>query len=276
MHGTLVAFYMNPEIPKHITDWIRMETSLKTIIQFTQKLLNDSEGKQIEYEYQRVLHNLIQRFHLNFVTIHNSWKEYSKNSKFKYPFYLLLRSLLSDFIIMLYLVDGLSFDKKNKRIDETGFKRRFIEISNSYFTKVQRELRALIADKKISAKQMKKFLDKEREFYPEQFEQGEKPVVKQMNDLSVGVMIKKLKGSKLKKFTSIYYHYVYFSQYEHFTVKTEDLNRNERNEEFENFTYVIGYLLVGLNMIIAKIGFDKKYIAELDKISDDFKMKFEK
>lgn len=254
-----------------------METSLKTILQFTEKCLKGTQGKEIEFEYQRILHNFLQRIHLNLTTIHNAWKNFIDNSKFKYPFFLLLRSLVSDFIIMLYLLDGLKLNKKQKKIDETEFKQRFIELSNSYFTKMQRELQKLVADKIISIKKMEKLLSEERTYYPEQFEQGRKIKVKKIIDLTIGEMSKRLKKTKMKKFTTIYYKYFYFSQYEHFTIKTEDLVRNKREDEFQILIETIDFLIIGLMMNIATMGcFDKEYIDELEKIHADFKQKFEK
>lgn len=261
------------DLPQHIRDWIRMETELKTMVAFTRKLIDEVENKKIQYEFQRVLHNFIQRIHLNMVTISNSWREYLNNSKFKYPFYLLLRSLISDYIIMLYLIDGLRKDRRIK-LNEAGFKERYIEISNSYFSKIQRELQNLVAERKITPRRMEKILSREKEFYPEHFEQGRKVIVKRMDDLPVGAIVKRLKKSKIKKFTGIYGQYIYFSQYAHFTVKTEDLNHNDRDEEFENFTITIDFLLLGLYMIIATIGYSKDRIAEFDKIHQEFKKKF--
>ncbi len=267
---------MNHGTPKYIRDWLRMGVSLRNILQFTGKLLNDTNGGIIQFEYQKVLHNFIQRLHLNFTTINNSWKWYLTNSQFKYPFYLMLRSLISDFIIMLYLLDGLKINRKARKIDETGFKTRYIEISNSYFTKINRELQNLVANKKISPKKMEKFLTNERNFYPEQFEQGQKAIVKKMRDLPIGAIVKILNGTKMKKYMAIYSQYIYFSQYEHFTAKTEDINRNKRDEEFEVLTYVVDFLLVGLLMNISKMGFNNIYIEELEKISNDFKNRFVK
>lgn len=262
--------------PKHIVDWLRMETSLKNILQFTEKFLRDTQDKKIDFEYQRILHNFIQRFHLNLTTINSSWRSFLNNSKFKYPFFLLLRSLVSDFIIMLYLLDGLKINKRQRAIDETEFKQRFIELSNSYFSKMQRELQKLVAAKKISAKRMEKFLSNEKTYYPEQFDQGKKINVKKIADLTVGEMVKRLQRTKMKKFTIIYFKYVYFSQYEHFTVKTEDLVRNKREDEFKIITETIDYLLIGLTMNIATIGLSKEYVDQVEKIHDDFKNKFSK
>ena len=177
---------------------------------------------------------------------------------------------------MLYLVEGLKLDRKKKKVDETGFRDRYVEISNSYFSKMQRELRNMVAENKISAKKMDKFLSSQREFYPEQFEQGQKTIVKKMDDLPIGTLIKRLNKTRMKKFTSIYHHYVYFSQYEHFTAKTEDINKNQRDDEFKSLTFVIDFLLVGLLMNIATMGFNRTVIDELNKISIDFKGRFAK
>ena len=90
------------------------------------------------------------------------------------------------------------------------------------------------------------------------------------------IMIKKLKKSRSKKFTGIYDFYFYFSQYEHFTEKTEELMAKKGDEEFKNLALVIDYLLLGLFANLGTMQIDQSYLQKLDSIHNDFKSKFGK
>lgn len=267
---------MADKIPQHITDWLRFETFLKDLLGFTSDLLSNLHGKQIEYEYQRVLFKFIQRFHLNFTTIKNTWKDYLNNSKFRHPVYLLLRSLVSDYINMLYLIEGLKFEKTNGNPIEVEFRKRYIEISNSYFTRIDREMEKLIRDKIITVKQREDFLKAEKEFYPDHFEAGNKAKIKKMDSLQPGTIIKKLKSGRFEKLTSVYQYYFYFSQYDHFTIKTEELLENNRDIEFEIMINSINYIVRGLFLNIGTMQLEKGIIERLSKIIDGFESKFYK
>ena len=267
---------MDIKVPRHITDWMRFETLLKELLGFTKELINSLEGKKIDYEYQRVLYKFIQRFHLNFVTINNTWKEYLNNTKFRHPFYLLLRSLVSDCILMVYLIEGLKFEKKTKEPLETEFKIRYIEISNSYFTRLEKEIEKQISEKKLTPKQREKYLKGEREFYPDHFELGEKIKVKKIGNSDPGTIIKKLKNGGYKKLTTIYQYYFYFSQYEHFSMKTEDLLDSKTEKEFEILTNTVGYLIQGLLLNIGVMQLDKELLTKLSKVIDGFEERFRK
>ena len=267
---------MNTKVPKHITEWMRFETFLKELLKFTKELIDSLEGKNIDYEYQRVLYKFIQRFHLNFITIKNSWKEYLNNTKFRHPFYLLLRSLVSDYILMLYLIEGLKFEKKTKKPLEIEFKARYVEISNSYFIRLEKEIEKQIRDKKLTAKQREKFLKSEREFYPDHFENGDKIKIKKIGSSDPGTIIKKLKNGDYKKLTGIYQYYFYFSQYEHFTMKTEDLLDVRTDKEFEALINTVDYLIRGLLLNVGVMQLDGKLLDKLSKVIDGFEERFRK
>lgn len=255
---------------------MKFEAFLKGLLGFTTDLLKGLEGKKIEYEYQRVLYKFIQRFHLNFVTIKNTWKEYLNNTKFRHPFYLLLRSLVSDYILMVYLIEGLKFVKQTKKPLETDFKIRYIEISNSYFTRLEKEIEKQISEKKLTSKQREKYLKEEREFYPDHFESGDKLKIKKIANSDPGTIIKKLKNGEYKKLTTIYQYYFYFSQYEHFSTKTEDLLDNNTEKEFEILTNTVDYLIRGLLLNIGVMQLDKELMIKLSKVIDSFEEKFRK
>jgi hypothetical protein len=264
------------DVPKHISDWIKMKSSLTDIIKFTSEVIDHIETQEIpKEEFKRVLYKFVQRLHMNFVVISNSWGDYLANSKFRHPIYLLLRGLISDYITMFYLLDGLKINRRKKQIIETGFLDRYYEVSHSYFGKVHRELTNHVKAG-ISPRTMNRFMNSEKRMYPHHFELGDKINLKKIEDLPPGTMIKKLKKSKFNKLTGIYGFYFYYSQYEHFTEKTEELMTRSGSEEFKNLTIVIDYLLLGLFANLGTMQIDPTYLQKLDTIRNDFKQKFEK
>jgi len=267
---------MQHKVPRHISDWIKFETFLKEVLEFTTDLLKSLEGKHIDHEYQRVLYKFIERFHLNFQTIKNTWKEYLNNSKYKHPFYLLLRSLVSDYITMIYLIDGLKFEKKTLQPAEADFQLRYIEISNSYFTRVEKEIEKQISEGKLTPKQRDSFLKTEREFYPDHFHTGDKIKVKKIANMDPGTLIKRIKAGHYKKLTGIYQYYFYYSQFEHFTIKTEELFHNDRDKEFKMLIGSVNYLIRGLLLNIGAMKLDKSHLDKLCKVIDSFENKFDK
>ena len=267
---------MNSKVPNHITDWIRFEGFLKELVDFTTYLLKTLHGRQIDYEYQRVLFKFIERFHLNFVAIKNTWKDYLKNSKYKHPCFLLLRSLVSDYITMVYLIDGLKFEQKTLKPVEENFRLRYIEISNSYFTRVDKEIEKLLSERKLTVKQRDKFLQTEREFYPDHFETGDKIKVKKIANIDPGTMIKRIKSSEYKKLAGIYQYYFFFSQFEHFTIKTEELFQRDRDTEYKMLVGSTNYLIRGLLLNIGVMRLERPLLEKLSKVIESFEEKLVK
>lgn len=249
---------------------MRFHVFLKDLLGFTTELLHSLHGKKIDHEYQRVLYKFIERFHLNFLTIKNTWDEYLNNSKYKHPFYLLLRSLVSDYITMVYLIDGIKFERATRMPVETEFRLRYVEISNSYFTRVEKEIDKQIAEGKLTAKQRNAFLKGEREFYPDHFESGEKIKVRKIANLDPGTLIKKIKNGEYKQLAGIYQYYFYFSQYEHFTVKTEELFNNDRDREFKMLIGSVNYLIRGLLLNLITMKVDEAVLDKLSKVITRF------
>jgi len=256
---------------QQINDWTKFDSFLKTLLEFTDKVINSLEGKEINHEYQRVLFRFIQRFHLNFTTIKSIWKEYLKNSKFKYPIYLLLRSLISDYLLMLYLIEELKFEEKTLDPEQTEFHNRYAEISSAFFEKMDKEMSKWIRDGIITAEQRNEYLKIEKEDYPNHFEKGEKNKVKKFGNLVPGEIVKRLKKGDFNKCTGIYIFYFYFSQFEHFTIKTEAFLYNDRDEEFKMLKGAVDYLIGGLFLNIITMQLNEGLIEELEKIIDDFR-----
>lgn len=270
------VYTMAVRVPKHINEWIRFQDFLTDLTGFTTELLSSLQGKKIEHQYQRVLFKFIERFHLNFVTVRNTWKEFLENSKYKHPFYLLLRSLVSDYITMVYLIDGLKVENGTSRILEAGFQTRYIEVSNSYFVRVEKEIEKQINDQKLTARERERFLKAEREFYPDHFEVGEKIKVRKIASLDPGTMTKHIKLGTYRELAGIYQYYFYFSQFEHFTIKTEELFDNNRDMEFKMLTGSVNYLIRGLLLNISVMKLNQEHSDKLSEVIRSFESKFSK
>jgi hypothetical protein len=265
---------MSTEPPQHITDWIRFKAFLDSLITFTEGLVKDLDQKPTDYEYRGVLFQFIVRFHLNFVAINNIWKEFLNNSKFKHPVYLLLRSLISDYINMVYLVDGLKFQVDTMIPDETEFFARYTEISNAYFARIDKLSQDLISTQVISPADRDRFLRVERDSFPEHFEGDETIRVKKGLALDPGALIKRLKKSDFKELTGVYQYYFYFSQHDHFSKKAEELLYKDRNEEFRVLVGAVNYLVRGLLLNINIMNLSNDVSGKLEKIIQDFDSKF--
>lgn len=254
--------------PQHISDWLKFNSFLSEQEIHLEEIINSLEGFHSTYEYQMVLHNFLQRYYLNFVSIKNIWGNFLKNSKFKFPVYLLLRSLIADNILMVYLIESLKFEKADNdeqgalrfKAHEVEFIERYIKASNPFFVKIEKEIKTKIATKEITPDEASELLKEEREKYPEQFEPGPKLKVKSMDGLGPGEMIKFLNKQGRSEFTGIYEYYLYFSQFEHFTAKTEEFMQRDRDDEFEHLKRAVELLLRGLELNLMTLQLPKDFI----------------
>jgi hypothetical protein len=245
----------------------RLGTVLEELTKNTTSIITETEGTVSTHEIQNVLFNLVVRFHLNLQVINNSWSLFTTNSKFKYPFYLLLRSTMSDSLTMLYLIDAFNPDTLENRDPNAEFKKRYTQISHGYFQKVDSHLSEMIKQGEITAEERNLFFEEHYEEYVDHFESGNRRKIKRtISEMPVGAIYKFLQSTDFAPVAEIYRYYLLFSQYEHFGKKTEDLLLNDKFSELETILNVVDLLIISLQLNVHTMRIGKRYEQNLEAI----------
>jgi hypothetical protein len=245
---------------KFISNWRTYHDFLKTQDEFLADVFAHYKGQKPKYEYERVLSGLLHRYAMNFRVVYRSWEDFGTNSTFKFSVYSLLRPLVADFLLMLYLLEDLQFEvpkdgnpNKEWRVIEDGVTKRYDAVTSSFFERVDSNLKKKLRAGEISSQEMDDIIKHHRKEFPEYF----------APDAKLGALKKKgftpsqladqiVRGKYLIK--DLYDYYFRLSQFEHFTFITEGLmNDVDRNWEMihivEVTNYLIDYLGVNLNTL---------------------------
>ncbi len=259
-----------PEASKFISNWMKYNTFLKKQDSFLADLFQHYQGKKVSYEYERVLVGLLHRYALNFRSIYRCWEDFLKDNRYKFSIHSLLRPLLADYLLMLYLLEEFKFlvptDGKNNRdewkVNEDDFLKRYQDISTSFFERVDSYLKKKVKNSELSVDEMQDFLSHHRHVYPEYFQDGPKIQALKNRSRSPAQMADEIvKGKQFVK--DVYDYYFRLSQFEHFTVVTEELmNDPDSNSELMYVVDVTNYLLESLNINISTL-----------RVSDEFRDK---
>ncbi len=251
--------------PPFISNWVKYKTFLEKQDGFLADLFTHYQGRISKYEYERVLIGLLHRYALNFRTIYRCWGDFLNNPKFKFAIYTLLRPLIADQLLMIYLLEEFKWlipiGRKDKRdeweVNETGFIRRYKEVSTSFFTRLESYLKKKVKNSELSSAEMEELLSHQRNIYTEF-----SPEIKAKKAPSPGEMADRITyGREFKK--SLYDHYFRLSQFEHFTIITEELMGDpDKDSELMDIIEITDRLLNGLNVNISTI-----------RVSDEFRNK---
>jgi hypothetical protein len=122
-----------PHVPKVISNWMKYNSFLKKQDALLADIFLHYQGKKVNYEYERVLAGLLHRYALNFRAIYKCWDLFLNDSKIKFPIYTLLRPLLADFLLMLYLLENFKFlvptdakdDRDQWKVNADDFLKRY-------------------------------------------------------------------------------------------------------------------------------------------------------
>jgi hypothetical protein len=249
------------EVPDFISNWIKYNTFLKKQDEFLADLFKHHQGKKVTYEYERVLVGLLHRYALNFRSVFRCWADFHQNHRYKFSIYTLLRPLLADYLLMLYLLEEFKFlvptDAKHNRnewkIKDEDFMKRYQDISTSFFQRLDRYLRKKVKNGDLPINEMQDFLSHHRDLYPEYFQQGRKIEALRNRGLSPQEMAGQIVNGK-QFVKDVYDYYFRLSQFEHFTIVTEELmNDPDNNSEIMYIVDVTNYLLEGLAINISTL-----------------------
>lgn len=238
------------KIPPIVSNWMKYHNFLKKQDALLGDIFKHYQGKKARYEYERVLIGLLHRYALNFRSVYHCWNDFLQNHHYKFSIYSLLRPLLADYILMLYLLEEFKFiiptDSRDKaeewQIKEDDFIKRYENISATFFERMDSLLKKKVKNNEMTAQEMQEFLKHHQQEFPEYFPQGPNPQVVKNRGLTPGQMVGEIVNGK-QFVKDIYDYYFKLSQFEHFTLITEQLIKNtEHNAEMMYVVDVTNYL----------------------------------
>ena len=250
-----------PIVQKIVSNWIRYHNFLKKQDDFLADLFKHYQGKKTRYEYERVLVGLLHRYTLNFRSVYRCWNDFLQDQRYKFSIYSLLRPLLADYLLMLYLLEEFKFlvptdAKENSdewKVKEDDFVKRYENISSAFFERMDSLLKNKVKNNEMSVQEMKDFLSHHQKEFPEYFPPGLKPKVIRGKSLTPAQMASEIVNGK-QFVKDIYDYYFKLSQFEHFTLITEQLmNDKDHNSEMMYIVDVTNYLLDFLNINLGTI-----------------------
>lgn len=250
-----------PEVPRFISNGMKYNAFLKNQDALLADLFAHQQGKKARYEYERVLVGLLHRYALNFRTIFRCWPDFLTNSKFKFSIYTLLRPLIADALLMMYLLEEFKWlvptDGKNNRdqwqVNESDFIKRYEDISTAFFDRLDSYLKKKVKKTELSAQEMQDFLSYHRNVFPEFYLDGPDTRVRKHKGLTPAQMFDQIVyGKQFVK--NLYDYYFRLSQFEHFTIITEGLMGDpDMDSELMYVIEITDCLLDSLNVNISTI-----------------------
>jgi hypothetical protein len=242
---------------KFLSNWTHYHGFLKKQDALLADVFTHYQGQKPKHEYVRVLSGLLHRYAMNFRGVYRIWEDFRKNAHFKFSVYCLLRPLVADYLLMLYLLEEFKFgvptsdNSSEWKVIEDDFVKRYEGITSLFFERVNSNLKKKVKKGELSAQEMNEILTLHRKEFPEHFEPGPKIKVVKNGGLSPGQLIDKIvKGKQFVK--DLYDYYFRLSQFEHFNFITEGLmNDVDRNWEMIHVKEVTDYLLESLAINIS-------------------------
>ena len=236
------------KIPEHIEYWFKSEKIIRSISSITEDMMKYYDKKKIDHHYQRVLFLLLQRLHLNYATANKIMgQEYLNISKFRFSIFSLLRPLLSDFIIQTYLIESLRFESTTLKPFQDDFIKRYKEISNNYYQRLDSLLASQIKEGKVTEADRNDYFQKLRKDNPEHFE-ADRAKVKKMRQLQPKTLVDEIKKGSFRDLADVYQFYFILSQYDHFTEQTEELMDTDFELDYKLIFQCSNYLVSGIIM----------------------------
>ena len=268
-----------PSVPPFVSNWMKYNTFLQNQDSFLADLFTQHQGRMPRYEYERVLVGLLHRYALNFRTIYRCWGDFLNNSKFKFSVYTLLRPLIADHLLMMYLLEKFKWlvptvgrDNRDEwEVNETDFIKRYENISTSFFERLDSYLQKKVTKSEISSADMEDFLSHQRSIYPEFFHDGPEIQVRKQKSPTPGQMADEI--SYGKQFVGgLYDYYFRLSQFEHFTMVTEGLMGDpDKDSELMYIVEITDHLLDGLNVNISTIRVSDEFRNKLAELINGFR-----
>ena len=250
-------------------------------------LAKELSGEMGNYELQTILFELLKRVALNVSAINQITDRFISNSNFKFSIYILLRTLIADAIIAVYLVDA---DDPNAPIDITNYQdtpeagkimfsneeiKRFNEryelLNREALRKIEKRLTKLLEVQAIDSKRRGELVKGWQNSFPSSFDNDGK--IKKNKHSGVEPKVKEISNVHDKEFAEhIYSHYIYLSQYEHFSEATLTVAQSAVSDDIIRMTNCLWFILRGARAICIYLN---QTTSDLDKLIEQSQTIFE-
>lgn len=255
------------KINKFDANWKFYNNFLKKQDALLADIFTSHQGEKPKYQYERILVGLLHRYAINFRTIYRCWPDFQNNSRFRFSIYTLLRPLIADALLMVYLLeefkwivpDNVLDNREEWAVNETRFLKRYEDISTAFFGRLDSYLKKKVKKTELSPEEMKDILSHQRNVFPEYFHDASEIRVRKHKVITPSQMHDAITyGKQFVK--GLYDHYFWLSQFEHFTFITEQL-MNDPNKEAEliNVVEITDHLLDSLAVNISTIRINDKF-----------------
>lgn len=244
-----------------------MEKLIRSVSSITEEILKHYHKHQFKGSHERVLFALVDRVHINSTMAADTMKRYLKFPRFRFAIYSLLRPLLSDFILQIYLIKQVQFDAGD-------FMKRYKEVSSSFYKRFDVLLESQIKGKTVTDFERNAFFESEKKSSPEFFEEKRLKVKPGNSNFQPQRLIEEIKKGDYKEFAEVYDLYFLLSTYEHFSEKTEEMMQTNYELDYRLISPCCNFILrgVALNILIIdpQSPFLLKLIELIDRVSEEF------
>ena len=238
--------------------------------EYLEGLAKEFHGGCADYEFQRVCFEMLKRFALNINAINKLTESFIDNRGFKFPIFILLRTLLADTIIVHYLLDEVKSKIENDKViyEQENFLSRYHNLTSASLNKVDNVLRDLLRDKVITLEERNNIVSGWANRYPNHFD--DKGKLKKANSKSqVKSLLKEIATPDNSNVAGqSYLSYLHLSQYEHFSEVTEQLinNTTSTSDDVKRMMRCMEYILFSLRLILISLGKEESQLKDLHSL----------
>lgn len=243
----------------------KLQTILTRYDELVKKCLKGYNATENTPFYEIVFSNILKRHCVNISAINTLLFKNHENHYVKMPIALIMRSLLLDNITFLY------FNAKLENYDEQKFKMEFARLNKE---SVKEYNDFVNQQKKTEKEKLNKILIKS---FPENFKKDEKQQfnekIKSLGAKEMFNTINKIYSAEFIKNLnkSSYYNYLFYSKYDHFSMKSIHIIEYPLPYEFDKLIVSSYNVLQVDEWILKKLKIETNKIEELGSIIEQFK-----
>ncbi|MGK7392603.1 MAG: hypothetical protein ACNS60_19775 [Candidatus Cyclobacteriaceae bacterium M2_1C_046] len=265
---------MKNENAEAVKKYLDIKDLINIIRDESKRIILHYKNQKIEKDFQRVLYEFIKRVHVNYYTaskLFNDELDYLNSPYMKFSVFTLIRPLLSDFLILIYLIDFLETDSGGLKLNQAEFMKRYNNLTNQALAKTEAFLQKKIGQNKIEPKEKEELFQKYSKITPEHFDERLKVKKFSNANLAPGNLVNEIRKGSFKALADAYDQYFVLSQYEHFTYLTEDMaNNTNLSIDYKLIKQSSNYLLTGIIISINLIDASNPFNKNLMDIKDQY------
>lgn len=226
---------------------------------FNNLTLNNFNNKKDIKDYQVIYQNLLQRIYINIIAVDTLFDKFNKNTYIKFPMAIIMRTCISDSIIVAYFASIL--DKQGTN----NFKEQIIKLNHPFAREINEEIEEMI---KYGDPKYKEYFELAASYLPGNFTKGRKIKLKKIQELEPKGMVKALKGTQLEWYSEIYKLYQYYSKYEHYGMVSKRLIEFNTEFEFDKIVFSSYYILQAAFMAMQFLDVGIEKIGKMEDLRD--------